>query len=65
MRQELAQLKLVVDKDKGGKGNAKVGNVLTGGCTSTVCVCEVCVSISLDRKRKELKVARRRKRRKI
>lgn len=28
MRQELAQLKLVVDKDKGGKGNAKVENNL-------------------------------------
>lgn len=24
MRQELTELKLVVDKDKGGKGNAKV-----------------------------------------
>lgn len=52
MRQELAQLKLVVDKDKGGKGNAKVENNLQKdlpdrGKRSL----SVCVSISLQKKK--------------
>lgn len=46
MRQELAKLKLVVDKEKGGKGAAKVEKLLQkdlpgGGqvMVITVCVC--------------------------
>lgn len=66
MRRELAELKLVVDKEKSGKGNL-VGREhfykdLPVNVDERV---RVCLSISLHRKRKELKVARKRKRRKI
>lgn len=67
MRQELAKLKLVVDKEKGGKGTAKVEKLLQKDLPGRgqVMLITLCVFISLYRKRKELKVARRRKRKKI
>lgn len=55
MRQELAKLKLVVDKEKGGKGAAKVEMLLQkdlpgGGQVMVITVC-VCVHFTLQKKK--------------